>query len=181
MSQSNLSVSALKKYLKDCPKEVLIDDISELFKRFPAVKDYYQVKLSPGDDSQVLDKYKKAIEKEFFPARGIGKASLSAARKAVTEYKKVCKTPIGLADLMLFYVEQGVKFTNAYGDIDERFYNSMESMYAKAVEHIVKTQLQDKFEDRCRKIVKDTSGIGWGFHDMLSEIYEEAFGEGEQD
>ncbi len=65
MSQSNLSVTTLKKYLKDCPKEALIDDIAELFKRFPAVKDYYQLKLSSGDDSQVLDKYKEKVQNDI--------------------------------------------------------------------------------------------------------------------
>ncbi len=76
---------------------------------------------------------------------------------------------------MLFYVEQGVKFTNAYGDIDEPFYNSMEGMYGKAVEWIVKYEMQYVFEERCMRIVEDASGIGWGFYDTLSDIYSGAF------
>jgi len=32
-----------------------------------------------------------------------------------------------------------------------------------------------EFRDRCKRIVADTSGIGWGFHDMLSEIYDAYF------
>jgi Family of unknown function (DUF6155) len=76
---------------------------------------------------------------------------------------------------MLFYVEQGVKFTNAYGDIDESFYNSMESMYEKAVEWIIKYEIQDVFKERCMRIVKDTSSVGWGFYDALSDIYSGAF------
>jgi hypothetical protein len=77
---------------------------------------------------------------------------------------------------MLFYVEQGVKFTNAYGDINELFYNSLESMYAKTVEWIEKHEIKDLFQERCKRILKDTSGIGWGFHDALVEIYYDAFG-----
>jgi Family of unknown function (DUF6155) len=123
----------------------------------------------------VIAKYKKAIENQFFPARGFGKATLSVAKKAITDYKQVCKSEVGMADIMLFYVEQGVKFTNAYGDIDEAFYNSMESMYEKAIQHISKYNLKDRFEKRCQIIVKDTSGIGWGFHDALSDLYQEAF------
>jgi Family of unknown function (DUF6155) len=175
MAPNKPSVAALKQYLKSCSKEDLISDISELFKRFDAVKDYYQIKLSPQDEAQVSAKYKKIIENEFFPTRGYGKAQLSVARKAVTDYKKIAETPVGLADIMLFYVEQGVKFTNAYGDIDEPFYNSMESMYEKAVELIVKHELQDDFRKRCQNIVSDTSGIGWGFHDGLSDTYSSAF------
>ena len=48
-------------------------------------------------------------------------------------------------------------------------------MYEKAVKEIIKYRLKDTFQKRCQKIVLDTSGMGWGFHDALSEIYEEAF------
>ena len=77
--------------------------------------------------------------------------------------------------MMLFYVEQGVKFTNEYGDIEEAFYNSMESMFDKAVKLMGQNDLKDLFQKRCQKVVDDTSGIGWGFHDTLSEIYNDAF------
>ncbi len=175
MAQNSPSLTELKQYLKNSSKEELINDISELFKRFDLVKDYYQIKLSPQEEKQVSAKYKKIIENEFFPTRGFGKAKLSVAKKAVTEYKKIAKTPVGVADIMLFYVEQGVKFTNAYGDIDEPFYNSMESMYETAVKWIVKYKIQDVFSLRCARIVEDTADIGWGFHDTLRDIYSNAF------
>jgi hypothetical protein len=176
MAKDTLSLTVLKQYLKDCPKEELAKDIIELCKRFPSVKDYYQLKLNPDDETHVIVKYKQIIEHEFFPARGYGKAKLSVARKAVSEYRKVCRNPVNLADIMLFHVEQGVKFTNAYGDIDEPFYNSMESMYGDAIKWVSKNELQDIFQQRFQKIVKDTSSIGWGFHDTLLEIYEEVYG-----
>jgi hypothetical protein len=82
-----------------------------------------------------------------------------------------------MIDLMLFYVEQGVKFTNAYGDINEGFYNSMEGMYEKTIELILKYEQKSIFEDRCEKIVDDASGIGWGFSDVLLDMYNAAFRE----
>lgn len=178
MTQKPPSLSTLKQYLKTRSQAELIEDISELFKRIPAVKDYYQVKLNPLAESQVVEKYKKVIEDEFFPARGFGKARLSVARKAVNDYKKVAASPASIADIMVFYVEQGVKFTNEYGDIDEPFYNSMESMYAKALEWMNKYELKDMFYLRCRQIVSDTSRIGWGFHDALGYLYNDAFEHG---
>lgn len=175
MTQPKINLTILKKHLKTRSQEELISDIAELFKRFQPVKDYYQIKLYPEEQKQVAAKYKKIIKDEFFPARGYGRAKLSVAKKAITEYKKVNQTSVGLVDIMLFYVEQGVKFTNAYGDINEPFYISMEGMYEKAVKEIIKYRLKDTFQKRCQKIVLDTSGMGWGFHDALSEIYEEAF------
>jgi len=175
MTQAKLNLNHLKKYLKTCSQDELIQDVVELFKKSQAVKDYYQIKLYPEQENQIAARYKKIIEDEFFPSRGFGKARLSVAKKAISEYKKACRTDECLVDVMLFYVEQGVKFTNAYGDIDEPFYISMEGMYEKAVANIVKQGLQDMFLRRCRRIVEETSGTGWGFYDALSDIYDGAF------
>jgi uncharacterized protein YktA (UPF0223 family) len=175
MANKDIKLGTLKRYLKHASREHLATEITDLFTKFDVVRDYYQSKLAPEDDTQVIEKYKSIIKNEFFPVRGFGEARLSIARKAVSDYKKVCRTKASLADLMLFYVEIGVEFTNTYGDIDEPFYNSMESMYKKAVEFIVENELQEVYERRCRRIVSDTSEIGWGFGNALSYIYEQHF------
>jgi hypothetical protein len=169
---NKLTLRDLKQFLNTRTKEELIRDIGELFSKIDSVQEYYQSKLNLGFSHEVLDKYKAIIKNEFFPSRGFHAFSLSVARKAISDYKKVSSSKMGLADIMLYYVEMGVKFTNTYGDIDEPFYNSMESMYKKAVEFIVKNLMKETFRDRCEQIVRDTEGIGWGFHDGLSDIYE---------
>jgi Family of unknown function (DUF6155) len=180
MAKNNSSLTVVKAHLKNCSKEELIADITELFKRFQPVQDYYQVKISPQAATNIDKKYKKIIEDEFFPARGYGDAKLSVAKKAISDYRKICTKAEEVADIMLFYVEQGVKYTNAYGDINESFYNSMEGMYEKAIQWIFKYKIQDIFAERCQKIMEDSSGIGWGFSDAMCGIYEEAF-EGEEE
>jgi hypothetical protein len=175
MTQPKINLNDLKQYLKKCSQEELISDIAELFKKFPSVKDYYQIKLYSQEDTEIIAKYKKIIESEFFPSRGLGRARLAVAKKAISDYKKICQTDAALIDIMIFYVEQGVKFTNAYGDIDEPFYLSMEGVYKQAVELIIKSNLKENFQQRCRKITSDTSSTGWGFHDSLIEVYEEYF------
>ncbi len=177
MVQKNITLTALKQHLKSVSKEDLVDDIAELYKKIAGVKDFYQLKLSSPEETQVISKYKQTIENQFFPKRGYGKAKLSVAKKAISDYKKVSISPLGMIDLMLFYVEQGVKFTNAYGDINEGFYNSMEGMYEKTIELILKYEQESIFEDRCEKIVDDASGIGWGFSDVLLDMYNAAFRE----
>jgi hypothetical protein len=176
MTEPKINLNHLKQYLKSCSQEELISEIAELYNKFPSVQDYYQIKLSPQQEKEIAAKYKKIIEDEFFPTRGLGKARLSVVKKAISDYKKICQTDSALIDVMLFYVEQGVKFTNAYGGIDEPFYVSMEGVYKQAIEIIIKSNLKDIFQTRCRKIMDDTSEVGWGFHDSLSEVYEEAFG-----
>ena len=58
---------------------------------------------------------------------------MSVAKKAISDFKKLSDSPLNNADIMLHYVENGVQFTDAYGDIDERFYTSMENMFDDAV------------------------------------------------
>ncbi|PCI70315.1 MAG: hypothetical protein COB26_04845 [Piscirickettsiaceae bacterium] len=172
-----MKVNDLKRNLKDSSKEELIKEIVELFKKNSFVKDYYILKYDSESNSSILDKHKDIIEDEFFPKIGFGKARLSVAKKSITEFKKLSQDKTKLADLMVFYVEIGVKFTNCYGDIDEPFYLSMESMYDKAVQFIISAKLEEMFNHRCLEIVNDTAGMGWGFHDQLNEIYHEYLGE----
>ena len=167
-----MNISELKRKLKSKTQKELIDDIAILYKSFDVVKEYYQVQLS-GDDESVLQKYKEIIEHEFFPIseRKDPPARLSVARKAITDYKKLTGSDVNIADIMVYYVETGVRFTNEYGDIDEAFYISMESMYEKALKFIVDKKLTDIFNERLLAIVNDTDGIGWGFHDQLEYLY----------
>lgn len=171
--------SALKSYLKPRSHSELIGDIADLFQRFEPVQDYYRSKLSPVGDAELRKKYKEIIRDDFFPAHGFGNGRLSVIRKAVSDYRKASDSKEGAADVMLYFVEMGVAYTNEYGDINEAFYDSMESMYRATVEWIVKHGLQSTFKNRCWKVVDDTSGIGWGFHDGLGDIYERYFGQDE--
>jgi hypothetical protein len=170
-----LTLRELKQHLKNKSHDELVNDIATLYTKFDAVKEYYTMQLGGTHSPQLLDQYKSVVRNEFFPARGFGEARLSIARKAVNDYKKVSDSHEGLIDLMLFYVEMGVRYTNAYGDINESFYSSMESMYERATKHIVEHNLRDQFQQRCQRIVSDTSGMGWGFHDTLCDIYNDSF------
>lgn len=177
MPKSELNRTGLKKYLAQCSKKELEHDLNDLFTKFEVVRNYFQSKLNVTDNLRLLEKYKEIVNNEFFPRRGFGRARLAIARKAITDYKKVCTSADQLADLMLFYVEAGVNFTNTYGDITTAFYSSLETMYAQAVQLIVKHGMRDLFQKRCAQIMQQTSGIGWGFHDAICDIYEEHFEE----
>jgi len=165
-----MATANLKKYLDSLSKEELIKHILELDKKYKPVQEYYQLFLTNDIDS-VIRKYKQIIENEFFPQRGEPKMRLSIARNAISETKKLGLPRENLADLMLFYVETGVQFTLDYGDIDEPFYNSMESMYLQVLKFISKEGLLDRFRMRAEAIVDRTVDIGWGFHDSLSDYF----------
>ncbi len=172
---SKLTARELRKYLESKSHTDLVNDIVLFFYQFDGVKEYYSAHLGHGFSQELLDKYKTVIRIEFFPTRGFGQARLAIARKAINDYKKVSRNLLGLIDLMLFYVEMGVRYTNQYGDINEAFYTSMESVYEGVLKQIAANDLYEQYRTRCHKIVTDTSGIGWGFHDALSDMYHDTF------
>ena len=175
MATRGPKVSDLKRYLSQCSETQLANEIVDLFKKIPAVQDYYQVKLDPQAADAVAEKYKTTIRREFATEYRPGPGRLSVARKAVMDFKKVAGSVDSVADMMLFYVEQGVAYTEAFGDIDEPFYNSMESMYQTAAQWTTKHGLTPVFLPRFQRLVSATAHIGWGFHDTLSDMYQEFF------
>lgn len=59
-----------------------------------------------------------------------------------------------------------------YGDIDERFYVSMMSMYDKVICECNKNEpFYALLKDRLYALIEESAGIGWGYHDGLCEIY----------
>ena len=164
---------SLKKYLNQFSKEQIIEQIVELHKKYKDVRAYYEFTLNPDSNAQA-DKVKKIIQKLFNPPFGQD-PKLREARKEVNGFKKLSPPPESLADVMLHYVECGVQFTNNYGDINEPFYNSVAGMFHDAGEFIKTNRIQELFKERCKKIMNDTDGIGWGFHDELCDYYYEFF------
>jgi hypothetical protein len=172
---SQIHLRQLKQYLNDLSRDDLIADISILYGRFAAVKEYYEVKLTPEGLERSFAKYKEIISNEFFPEHGFGKARLSVAKKAITDFGKVSSSPKYVADLMLFFVETGIDFTTTYGDIDEAYYRSLEGMYSRALEFIFDNNLAPQFSDRCQSVISNLPNVGWWFNENLSEIHAQYF------
>ena len=87
MSSSKFTVTKLKKNFEHYDKSSLIAEIAELYKRFPEVKKYYQIKKDPKSEVEIVNDYKKKIEAEFFPKRGYGQGRVSVAKKSITAYR----------------------------------------------------------------------------------------------
>ena len=117
----------------------------------------------------VFEKYRDKVVEAFYPKRGY-KLKLKDGKQAISEFKKLGTSAVLVADLMLIYVETGVIFTNEFGDIEDSFYSSLETTFLAALTLMKKENLLDKFKDRAGKVVGDTSGTGWGFHDSLGDI-----------
>lgn len=166
-----MSVTDLKKHLKEKSQKELVDELTSLYKRFSNVKDYYASILNPKNSLEVLASYKEKVTTEFFPKRGYGTPKLSAIRKLINEYKKIAPSPQHTIDLLLHVVEQGSAFTTEFGDMTESYYSSLEKTFESALKLMVAENSIEHFDERCRDIVK-YAFQGWGFADQLSYIYD---------
>jgi len=168
-----MGITELKKELKRLDKTKLIDLIADLYKKNKSVRELLDFYVNPQEE-EIFEKYRDKVFEAFYPSRGY-KLKLKEGKQAIADFKKLGPSQDLLADLMLFYVETGVKFTNEYGDIGESFYSSIESTYQAALKLMQKEKLLEKFADRAGKVVSDTSNIGWGFHDYLGDVHSEFY------
>ncbi len=148
-----MGLREVKSELNKLDKATLIKHIAELYKKYKPVKEYFDFYVNP-DEEKLLEQYKEKVTEGFFPKRGY-KIKLSISRKAINDFKKLEVSEKIFADLLLHFVECGVKLTNKYGDIDENFYSSVANTYAKALDIIDNNNLLEKFQERALKIVSD--------------------------
>ena len=165
--------SAVRQHLGTWGKPALLALVKDLYDTAAENRDFIQARCqAEAGGGDVLEKYRRKIVEQFYPARGEGKLKLGEARKAIRDFRKATGNLPGTAELLMTYVENGVKFTHEYGDIDERFYSSVESALNElaALLQGEARELYPKFRDRLAGVEQMTDGIGWGFHDFVAGV-----------
>ena len=73
---------------------------------------------------------------------------------------------------MVHYLESGNQFTLDFGDIDERFYLSLESMFSNILSLLEKQndKTQLNILTRLREVVSSSQNISWGYHDSIGDM-----------
>ena len=95
--------------------------------------------LGDADLAQSLEPYKQRISEALNPVEPWKQyVSLSAGRKAISEYRKAKGDARGLLELMLYYVRCGNDFTLEFDNFDEPLYNSMCSMVDQFCKLLIK-------------------------------------------
>lgn len=161
-----------RQHLGDWSQPALLALVKDLYDVTPANRAFINARCqSEEDGGETLEAYRNKIVEQFYPKRGEGKLKLGEARKAIREYRKATSNVAGVAELLMTYVENGVRFTCEYGDIDERFYNSVESVLNELADLLrgEARELYPKFRERLANVEKLTDGIGWGFGDAVAD------------
>jgi len=163
------------KYIKSLDEKGLYKELQKLYKKIPDVAKYYEVELSPNTD-KIVAQYKKQLKNEYFPSRGYGKARNGISRRIVLNFKKISVHSADLIDLWLYRTEMMIKFTMAYGDIDEAFYNSLAIGFEAACKLIQQEQLEKHYAIYCKELIAPLYEIGWGVYDDCYTDYRNYFG-----
>lgn len=74
--------------------------------------------------------------------------------------------------MLLTYLENGNDFTLEFGDIDERFYDSLCSVMDELAS-VLNTQgsaAYEKVADRLSQLSSDADGLGWGYGDHVTGV-----------
>lgn len=175
--------SAARQHLATWDKPALLALVKDLYDAAAGNRDFINARCQAEDSGgEVLETYRSKVVEQFFPKRGFGKLKLAEARKAIRDYRKATGNLAGTAELLMTYVENGAKFTHDYGDIDERFYSSVESALDELAA-LLRGEARDlypQFRERLAQAEQMTDGIGWGFHDFIADVVgqlEDEFGE----
>jgi len=166
-----MKITELKNKIAALSRDELEALLLQIYRKNSECKELIEIKFDSEVEARAFNKYKKQIISEFFPDRGFGRLRYSVMRMALKNFKDISTNHKLVAELMMTHVEKGVEFTNAYGDIDDRFYDNIAGMYAKVLRYITTHSLHTIFRQRCRDVVEQTEGMGWGFHDELGDLY----------
>lgn len=164
------------KFINTLDEQDLAKELQKLYTKFPEVKKYYEMELSPTTD-KVVEQYKAKIKKGYFKPNGnFGRAKSSVSRKVIAEFKKIAIHQSDVVELWVYRTELMAKYVVERDYYSETFAGSLISSFETCCKMIVKERLESEFEPRCKEIVVLTHEL-WGLPDELQRIYEEYFGE----
>ena len=168
-----MSKRKFKKYLAELDKEALIDQVTDLYQRFPIIKEYYDFIFNPKED-KLVQLAKAKISNEYFPVkRKKAKARRSVAQKAIKHFMTLGVEPYLIAEVMLYNLEIAQTFEKEK-NLPESFYKSMLNSFDQAVGYVILNGYVADYRTRILSIFKGIVEHQWplleGFNRVIDQI-----------
>ncbi len=165
----------LRKQLAAMSQSEIVDLVMQLCKLARDNEAFVRQHLGDATGvDQALERAKATVRKQLWPDRGLPKLKLNEAKKAISQFQKISRHPSATLELMLYYVELGVKCTREYGDMYGEFYSSMITMFQEVLGRLLESgdpAVVSKLKSRVEACATGSSGIGWGFGDEMTSLY----------
>ena len=174
MSKKKPTWKDAKTILVEKEKSELLKLIADLYSSSTENKTFIHSRYSVGESN--LDSYKSIISEALYPDIYRNKPiRLSVGKKAISDYFKATKNKEGQLELMVHYFESGNQFTIEFGDVDEAFYSSLESMFERILIALEKQPpvVQKMYYQKLKKMVSSARNIGWYYYDNISGMLAE--------
>lgn len=127
-----MTQAELKKYLRDTSWNQLETIICSLYKESDQVQLYFNTVFAAEESREdIIASYEKKIDR-CFAFNNPSSPDLRTGRKIISEVTKFASPEIAM-EVILSFVEAGTDFTNAYGDINDSFYNSLMRVFQQFV------------------------------------------------
>jgi hypothetical protein len=175
MAASKPSWKDIKQVISGWSDKQLVGLVQDLYRLSPENAAFLNVRLLQKTAPKgTLEPYKKRIRSAVSPKQPWKQdVRLSEGRKAISEFKKANGNVRDVLALMTYYVQCGNDFTLEFGDIDERFYDSMCSMVRQIIDRLLKEEdqkLADEFLPILENEFERINGqIGWGYPDEFGD------------
>ncbi len=124
--------SLLKELEKQEPEE-LLRLLEEVSRRFPVAEMYLRMEFG-FEAAPILEKYRKALRKEYFPTRGRGKARVSRADRILKEFALVSAFPEDLLEMHWFQLELAIRYYVNFGHEYEPFIKGLLRNWQKVMD-----------------------------------------------
>lgn len=163
-----------KSILAQKEKSELLKLIADLYSLNRENKTFIHTRYSTGEKTS--EPYRSIISEALYPDVYKNKmVRFSVGKKAISDYFKATKDKSGKFELMVHYIEKGTKFTADYGDMDEKFYYGLESMFKKILIEMVAEpeDFQNRYLPRLEGVVTLAENVGWGYHETIDLMLEE--------
>jgi len=163
-----MSKRELKKYLHTLNKELLEEQVLDLYERFKDVKVYYNFVFNPRED-KLLEECKFKISREYFPAGNRKpKARRSVAQKYIKHFIRLGVDPALIADIMLYNLETAQAYSAGKVIRHEAFFISIMRSFKEAGAFIESHGLSQAYDSRLQLIVENAWKQDW-FNKMAFE------------
>jgi hypothetical protein len=162
---------SIKQQLNEKSKDELIELIKKIFDFSSDAQAILQANMVESSDNATLELFRENIRKNFTINRGFSKNMLTDSKRMIQEYSKTTRNTVGIIDLLLTFIESGTEYTVVNGDINEPFYDSLESAFEEMSNmiRICGVDIYKQFSDRISALTVNADKIGWGYGDFLIE------------
>jgi hypothetical protein len=162
----------LKAKLATFDRQGLLGLIQNLYAAHKDNRTFLHARFGLGEDT--LTPYKETIERWLWPDVLRGQdSSVAKAKDAISNYRKAVGEPAGLAELMVFYCEQGAGFCRDLGNEDESYFNALLRMFGQAltVAHRLPAADRDSLITRLDHVRSISHQFGYGVGDEMDSMF----------